>query len=611
MTALSPEVSSGQMLLGDEALAFGAIDAGISAAYAYPGTPSTEITETLIAEAERTGAFHASWCANEKTAFEAALGVSMVGGRALVSMKHVGLNVAMDPFMNAVLTGLHGGVVLAVADDPGMHSSQNEQDSRGLAEFARTICLEPATQQEAYEMAREAFELSERFKLPVVLRLVTRLCHGRAAVLRRAPRAPNATRPQRGLLPHPNGHDSLRSHAPRQSAALPVSFGSTPPENQRWARRFSGVVEQRDPKSWILLPANARRLWREVLAQEPEVLHWSGTSGFNQLHLGDDDRGLGVITTGTARNHYFENLVDLGFTPSHLHLGAYPFPAELVRSLAAKVDRLLVLEEGQPLVETRLRGLLTPSLTILGKLPGQTPDGTPLDPVLSFDGELTPGTVRQALGLAPLPTTDPAKAGALPMRPPQLCQGCPHRDAYAALGELRAKHPDLVVAGDIGCYTLGALPPYQGLDSCVCMGASVGMAKGAADAGAEHVIAVIGDSTFLHSGVTPLMDAVAADTPMTLLVLDNQTVAMTGTQPTVLSDTRFGPIITGLGVAPEHCHVVTAHPKLQHEIALLIEREVEHRGISVIVVQRECIVAAQKHKSERKAASQDHPEDQR
>ncbi|MBK8974862.1 MAG: indolepyruvate ferredoxin oxidoreductase [Planctomycetes bacterium] len=545
-STLTPDTTALQMLLGDEAVAFAAIDAGIAAAYAYPGTPSTEITECLLAEAERSGAFHANWCANEKTAMEAALGVSMVGGRAIVSMKHVGLNVAADPFMNAALTGLRGGVVVAVADDPGMHSSQNEQDSRVYAEFARTLCLEPGDQQEAYAMTREAFELSERFQVPVVVRLVTRLCHGRAPVLREPPRAKN-----------------------------PIDGAP-------------------DPRSWILLPANARRLWRGLLDRQPALADYSEHCGFNTLVLRGDDGGLGIITTGAGRNHYLENLPDLERAPSHLHIGAYPLPKAMIRRLCAHVERLLILEEGYPVVERALRGVLQSPLPIFGK------EGGPGECVLPLDGELTPGTVRKALGLPPRPTVDPKQAGALPTRPPQLCEGCPHRDAYAAISELREELHDVVVAGDIGCYTLGALPPYRGIDSCVCMGASIGMAKGAADAGHQRVLAVIGDSTFLHSGVTPLMDAVSADTNMTLLILDNQTVAMTGTQPTVLSDARLGPVITGLGVPPEHCHVVHAHPKHRHEFAELVKREVAHQGLSVIVVQRECIVAARRHKEERR-----------
>jgi indolepyruvate ferredoxin oxidoreductase alpha subunit len=534
--------ASTRILLGDEAVAVGALDAGISAAYAYPGTPSTEILEYLIHRAEHGEPVVATWCTNEKTAFEQALGVSMVGRRVLVAMKHVGLNVAADPFVNSALLGLRGGVVLAVADDPGMHSSQNEQDSRFYADFARVICLEPATQQEAYDMTREAFDLSERLQVPIVLRLVTRLCHGRAE----------------------------------------VRTGTRRPQNE--------FAHERDPASWILLPANARRRWRALLEQQGEFLAWSEASGFNRWSPSADDRGLGVVTAGRARNDYEENLPALGFTPSHVHVGAYPLPVDKLRALAAKVERIVVLEEGFPIVERALRGVLPSPLPIHGKeaAPGSAP-------ILPPDGELTPALVREALGLAPLP-----KFGLpgldLPARPPQLCQGCPHGDAFSAVKAVAAELTDTIVTADIGCYTLGALPPYQAIESCVCMGASIGMAKGAVDAGAKRVLAVIGDSTFLHSGITPLIDAAAADTNMTLLILDNRTVAMTGAQPTILNDIHLGPMIAGIGVDPEHLHVIEVHPKLRDQVAELIRREVEHPGLSVIVTVRECIESVRRRK---------------
>ena len=351
------------LLMGDEAVALGAVHAGLTAAYAYPGTPSTEAFEFLLCYAQRHGHPHASWCANEKTAYEQALGVSMVGRRSLVVMKHVGLNVAADPFINSAIVSVHGGLVLVVADDPGMHSSQNEQDSRFYADFARIVCLEPANQQEAYEMTREAFEISERFQIPVLLRLVTRLAHSRSIV-----------------------------RASQSQAEKPLD-------------------KARDPSSWTLLPANARKLWRRLLDLQPALERLSEDSPFNALELSDVDMGLGVITTGIARGYLRQNLPDLGFMPSRLHLGAYPIPRALVRALAQKCDRILVLEEGYPLVERGLRGLLPEALPIAGKESGEVP----------LAGELTPESVRQALGLPP--TSTPTLAGVatgLPPRPPQL-----------------------------------------------------------------------------------------------------------------------------------------------------------------------------------------------
>jgi indolepyruvate ferredoxin oxidoreductase, alpha subunit len=518
------------VLLGDEAVALGAVHAGMTAAYAYPGTPSTEILEYLIRYKDTHGAPHAAWCTNEKTAYEEALGVSFAGRRAMTSMKHVGLNVAADPFMNSAIVSINGGLVVVVADDPGMHSSQNEQDTRYYADFARIACFEPASQQEAYDMTREAFDLSERFRIPVLVRLVTRLAHSRAVV------------------------------------------------RVRGARPESPVRKAPVPASWILLPSNARRQWHDLLQRQPAFLEWSENSPFNHLRLNEERRDLGVLTTGIARNYYVENLDELGYQPSHLHVGAYPVPVELVRRLLGHVDRVLVLEEGYPYVERMLRGIVPPDIEILGKESGRVPP----------DGELTPDIVRRALGFRERRGQE-IEGLALPNRPPQLCSGCPHADSFDAIKLAIADFASPVVTSDIGCYTLGALPPYSAVESCVCMGASVGMAKGASEAGLKPAIALIGDSTFLHSGVTPLMDAVAANTDMTLIILDNETTAMTGGQPTILPPSRIEKLVLGLGVDPAHCHVITAHHRQTEANRALIRREIEHPGLSVVIAVRECI----------------------
>jgi indolepyruvate ferredoxin oxidoreductase alpha subunit len=518
------------VLLGDEAVALGAVHAGLTAAYAYPGTPSTEILEYLVRYERAHGAPRASWCTNEKTAYEEALGVSFAGRRALTSMKHVGLNVAADPFMNSAIVSINGGLVVVVADDPGMHSSQNEQDTRYYADFARIPCLEPANQQEAYDMTRAAFDLSERFQVPVLVRLVTRLAHSRAVVRVSEPRPQQAVR------------------------KAPVR------------------------ESWILLPSNARRQWHQLLLRQPAFLEWSEHSSFNHLRLNEDRRDLGVITTGIARNYYLENLNELGDPPSHLHVGAYPVPVELVRRLVGHVRRVLVLEEGYPYLERMLRGIVPPHGEIQGKESGHVP----------ADGELTPEVAGRALGLGERQGLA-IEGLSLPGRPPQLCAGCPHVDSFDAIKEALASFETPVVTSDIGCYTLGALPPYSAIESCVCMGASVGMAKGASDAGLRPAVALIGDSTFLHSGITPLIDAVAADTDMTLIVLDNETTAMTGGQPTILPPSRIEKLVLGLGVDPAHCHVITAHHRYAEQNRDVIRREVQHPGLSVIIAVRECI----------------------
>jgi indolepyruvate ferredoxin oxidoreductase alpha subunit len=268
-------------------------------------------------------------------------------------------------------------------------------------------------------------------------------------------------------------------------------------------------------------------------------------------------------------------------------VGAYPIPVGKVRELVGSAREVLVLEEGYPYVERLLRGILPGPKPIRGKEDGTIP----------LDGELTPDSVRRALGLEIARGVSLADL-VLPARPPQLCQGCPHRDAYSAVKQVLSGFDVSLVTADIGCYTLGALPPYRAIESCVCMGASIGMAKGAADAGLRPVVAVIGDSTFLHSGVTPLMDAAADDTDMTVLILDNGTVGMTGQQTTVLPSSRLLPIVQGVGVAAGHVHVVEAHPKKVDAMAEVIRREMDHRGLSVVIVVRECIQALKKHKAE-------------
>lgn len=533
------------LLLGDEAVAEGALDAGIAAAYGYPGTPSTEIVERLGARAGDGGPLVA-WCANEKSAYEQALGVSLAGRRALVVMKHVGLNVAADPFVSSALLDVRGGLVLAVADDPGMASSQNEQDSRVYAELARIPCFEPADPQEAYDMTREAFHLSERFATPVMVRLVTRLAHCRAPVRTRTAEA-------------------------------------APPVERPWRR-----------EGWVLLPGNARRRWREVLDRQLPLEQEGEDSFHDLLTIQPGDRTLGVVTAGVARYDYLECLPELqselGLRPSHLHVGLYPEPLVKLRRLAEHVDALLVLEEGRPWLERRLRGVVLPGLEIRGRESGHLP----------ADGGLSPDLVRAAFGLPERPRRELRKLR-LPARPPRLCDGCPHRDSFGALRQALDGLEPAVVMGDIGCYTLGALPPFQSLDTCVSMGASVGMAKGLAELRqrdpARPVVAVIGDSTFLHSGLPALIEAAAADTDMTLLILDNGAVAMTGAQDPLAPASGLEPLLLGLGVHPDRCRLVKAHPRNLDGMAAVLREEVGHRGLSVVVAVRECVEHARRRKA--------------
>jgi indolepyruvate ferredoxin oxidoreductase alpha subunit len=508
---------------------------------------------------EQGSAPRAQWCANEKTALEGALGVSFAGKRALVTMKHVGLNVASDPFMNGALLGIKGGLVIAVADDPGMHSSQNEQDSRFYAAFAMVPCLEPRNQQEAYDMTREAFDLSEKFRVPVLLRLTTRLSHSRAAV-----------------VPAP-----ARGENPLSKAA--------------------------DKEKWMLLPAFARRNYIGLIEKQTGLLDWAGEHQANKLELEGADRSLAVITSGLGGNYYEENGDDFaasrvgsGAAPARLHIATWPLPLASIRKLCEGAEQVIVIEEGQPFIEEKLRGILPQHIAIRGKL-----DGT-----VNRTGELDPETVRRALGLAPRPnvlTALPGKPGLdlppLPGRPPQLCQGCPHRDSYDSVKKAAAALDSVAITADIGCYSLGGMAPYEVPETIVCMGASIGMGKGAADSGIRHVFAVIGDSTFLHSGLTGLIDAVASDTPMTIIILDNSIVAMTGCQETIVPSAKLKDIILGIGVDPAHFLELETKPNLIDENAAKLKAEAEYRGLSVVIFRRECLEAIRKHRKGERAAA--------
>jgi indolepyruvate ferredoxin oxidoreductase alpha subunit len=321
----------------------------------------------------------------------------------------------------------------------------------------------------------------------------------------------------------------------------------------------------------------------------------------NKLETGNAD--FAVITSGLGGNYYEENLEDLiaslgGKTPSRLHIGAYPMPEASLRKLCEKAEKVLVIEEGQPFIEERLRGILPQKIAVNGKLNG----------TLSRLGELDPDNVRKSLGLPARPSVlnNGPKIPELPGRPPQLCQGCPHADSYMALGKALAAlgtgagKPDCVVTSDIGCYTLAFAPPLSAVETCVCMGASVTMARGAADAGIKYAVATIGDSTFLHSGITGLVDAVQSNVPMTLLILDNSIVAMTGCQETIMPSEQLKELILGIGVKPEHLLVLEAKPNLVDENAEKLKKELEYRGVSVIILQRECLEAFRKRAKNRK-----------
>lgn len=531
-----------QLLLGDEALALGALYAGLSGAYAYPGTPSTEILEFIQGSPlARERGIHSRWSTNEKTAVEEALGMSFCGKRAITAMKHVGVNVAADPLVNSAMTGANGGLIVVAADDPSMHSSQNEQDSRFYADFALLPCIEPSNQQECYDMARYGFELSERIGIPVLARLVTRLSHSRAVV--------------------------ETDKEPMQENPLHY------PEKAR---------------QWVLMPVNSRRRYPELIKDFETLEKASEESPFNAYTPGTDKR-LGVIVSGIAHNYYREVAGSDSPFPT-VKISQYPIPTKMIDRLVDECDAVLVIEEGQPFIEPKIRGLLnrTPK-PVYGKLTGELPR----------TGELTPDEIRKTLhALVPdvigeVTTGNPVPEMVAP-RPPALCQGCSHRDIYAALNEVLEGYPSPKVFGDIGCYTLGYLKPFNAIDTCVDMGASITMAKGAADAGQHPSVAIIGDSTFTHSGMTGLLDAVNENTPITVIISDNLTTGMTGGQDSQGTG-KLEQICLGLGVEPEHVVTVDAHPRNHAEMVDLVRREIEHKGLSVIISRRECIQTARRH----------------
>ena len=533
-----------KLLLGDEAIAQAAIDSGLSGVYAYPGTPSTEITEFIQLREEKCGNPEAKifcrWATNEKTAMEGALGMSYMGKRALVCMKHVGMNVAADPFVNSAMTGVNGGLVVVAADDPSMHSSQNEQDSRFYGKFALLPVFEPSSQQEAYEMTRAAFDLSEAMKLPVLLRITTRMAHSRAVV-----------------------------------------------EVADTTRQQNAISRPDDVRRWILLPAFAKKRYVELLAQQNDLQEVSVASKFNTYVKGTAPE-RGVIATGIAYNYYMENCAQCQ-ERSLLKVSQYPLPVALIEQMVADgAKEILVMEEGQPVVEEMVRAIVPSDVVVKGRLTGDLPRA----------GELTPDSVRLSLGMPALETYEPDNL--VVARPPALCQGCGHRDMYKALNEVAAEYENPCIFGDIGCYTLGALSPFNALHACVEMGASITMAKGASDAGQFPAFAVIGDSTFTHSGITGLLDCVNSNANVVIIISDNLTTGMTGGQDSAGTG-KIEDICRGVGVHPDHVRVVVPLPKNMEEIKRTLREEIEYKGVSVVIPRRECIQTAKRHAKARNA----------
>lgn len=520
------------LLLGDEALAQGAIDAGISGFFGYPGTPSTEIIE--YAQKNKVvieNGIHNKWASNEKTAMESGVGMSYAGKRTMVTMKHVGLNVAGDPFMNSAMTGANGGLLYAVADDPSMHSSQNEQDSRFYAEFAMVPCLEPSSQQECYDVAAHGFDLSEKMGIPVMIRLVTRLSHSRAGV-------------------------ELKERIAENEIHTPT-----------------------DRHQFMLLPKFSREKYDRWLSKVEDFERLSEESPFNK-YVDGEDKSFGVIACGLAYNYLMENIAGKEFNHPYLKIAQYPLPRKLVEKMMNECEQVIVLEEGQPLVEKNLKSYVTGDTKVKGRLDGTLPRA----------GELNPNLVARALGMEDTYGQDTPEFVA--PRPPALCPGCPHGDSYFAI-KAALEGTDGKVFSDIGCYTLGFLPPYNAVDTCLEMGGSIGMAKGASQAGIHPAIGVIGDSTFFHSGLTGLMDCVYDNANVTIFILDNSTTGMTGGQ----DYTGMGKIeqcCIAIGVEKEHIRVINPLKPKHEENVAIIKEENAYNGVSVIIPRRPCIQVLKK-----------------
>jgi indolepyruvate ferredoxin oxidoreductase alpha subunit len=512
-----------ELMSGNEAIARGADEYGVRLASAYPGTPSTEILEYI---GKRYPKIKAGWAPNEKVALEVAAGAAYGGSRSLAVMKHVGLNVAADPFMTLSYTGVNGGLVIVVCDDPSMHSSQNEQDTRNYAKFGKVPCLEPSDSQEAKDLMGEALRISEEFDTPVIFRSCTRVSHSMSLV-------------------------ELKD-------------------------RVEGPKElglKKDPMKFVMLPAMARQRHPIVEQRLKDLAEFAETFPFNKVIMGDDS--LGIIANGIAYQYAREAMPNASF----LKLGmVWPLPEKMIRDFASRVKRLVVIEELDPIIEEAVR------------LMGIEVEGKELTGIC---GELSPELVEKALTGASSAKSIGTIEMELPLRPPNMCPGCPHRATFTAL-----KKNKVYVAGDIGCYTLGALPPIGMLDNCLCMGAGIGIASGLDRSLGElskgKAVAVIGDSTFFHSGMTPLLELAYNGGSTTVVIMDNRITAMTGAQhhPGTGYTLREDPTITAdvekLAEAFGFRRVRSVNPYHVKDLQAVVKEELEADEPSLIIAKAPC-----------------------
>ncbi|OHD54720.1 MAG: hypothetical protein A2Y33_01730 [Spirochaetes bacterium GWF1_51_8] len=514
-----------ELMLGNEAIALGAYEGNTWVATGYPGTPSSEIIEVIGGKYPE---INSEWSVNEKVALEIAIGSSIAGMRSLVTMKHVGLNVAADPLMTCAYTGVSAGLVIVCADDPGMHSSQNEQDTRNYAKFAQVPLLEPGDSQEAKDFTALAFEISEKFDTPVIVRPVTRVSH----------------------------------------TQTPVTPGKA-------ARKLPKMSDGKNAKKYVMIPANARLRHTAVIERYKKLREYSETFGGHTTEMNKTE--IGIVTHGYIYNYVKEALPDA----SIFNVGMYPIPVAKIKEFASKVKKLYVIEELDPIIEEELR---IAGATLTGK------------EIIPSEGELSIDIIKKAFGIK---YTEAKPVEGLPPRPPQLCKGCGHIQVFEVLRDLGA-----TVLGDIGCYTLGVLPPYNAMHTTICMGSSVGNEIGYKKAAQLHnlkanSVAVIGDSTFFHSGMTGLLDAVYNQTPITLVILDNRITAMTGHQPSPNSgfSNAFRPtrradmeqVVRGLGV--EHVRKIKISPRNIDEFKNAVLEELAVDAPSVIIADEICVIS--------------------
>lgn len=530
-----------KLLMGNEAIALGAIRAGVNVVCGYPGTPSTEVLETIARQ--RDNAIYVEWSVNEKVALEVAAGAAYSGARTLVTMKQVGLNVASDPLMSLAYIGVKGGMVVLVADDPGPISSQTEQDTRHFARYAHLPVFDPATPEEAYTMIAEAFALSEKYSTPVLFRPTTQVCHACASV-------------------------------------------NT--DEERYLNKIEGFIK--DPK-WVIFPRLSYQNHIKIDANETKISQDFSESPYNQI---SGQGTLGVIGCGVSSTYVVEALPTINTPVKVLKLSTpHPFPDTLVLQFLQGLEEVLVIEELDPVVEEnllRLCGKLGLAIQIKGKLTKDLPVAG------KYSYELVTAALCKFTGQA-LPTVKPVESPPLPVRPPVLCAGCPHRASFYSVKQAMKKAgQNAVFTGDIGCYTLGNAQPLDMVDTCLCMGAGITIAQGLQLAEPDKKqIAFIGDSTFFHTGISGIINAVYNENDITVIVLDNSTTAMTGHQPhpgtgktmmgSISEKISIENVLKGCGVT----FIAKANPLDLAQAIETVTAAVNHKGVSVVIFESPCI----------------------